>query len=547
MPVTTRGRMKGSLFPDVWDIPGRTFFGPLFPDPAPSATDVTPTEPAGAATFVLDLEDGLAVTFEWQTDVFKAQAGSEQRREILDRPRRRFAGAALLIERLLATRAQLMRSAAQGQPFALGLPFEAMQLVADASGGSLTVSPTALSNCDWANPGQRVVVIGRDRTLVEGIIQGAAGSTIELDVSPSGETGKEGGWIAPIVAVYLAPQQGFERYRTPTGIERWKIDATAVAFGFSKSPVAASLDIEQSIPGKDNLVGIVLQARATGADGNAIRVSFQDDAISGVEIEEVSLDVTVRYIPTVTTVGELVAAINASSTLIKVVGAWNESFIVGDGGEDDTFALTNLTGGSDGELADDGVGATVAQHAGRPVFDRGIVNTGTNEEPMQAMNDLVDLGGVPGNVGQADTPDWARAIVLDGDLNEEWQWCKAFLSQVRGRQVTFWLASWRADLFEVSSGGSTITIQTNDFFTWYPRRRHVQLLHTDGTRAYFTIANAVDNGDGTTDIEIDDALSATPIEMISWLELARLEQDAVTVTFTAGRFTLATQARVVVQ
>lgn len=542
--ITTRSRFWGPLFPDVWDMPGRVFWGALFPDPGPDLTGPSPTEPAGVATFVLDLEDGLQVTFEWQTDVFKAESAVEQRRAILDRPRRRFAGSALLIERLLATRTQLMRYAAAGATFALGLPHEALLLTADAAAKTVTVSPSALAACDWANPGQRVVIIGRDRTVAEAVIQSASGATIALSVAV-GATGAEGGWIAPVVAVYLAPQQSFERYRTPKGIERWKLDATAVAFGFAKSPVAASFDPEQALVGKDNLIGLVLQARAAGAAGDSIRVSFQDDALSGVDVEEVGNDVTVRYIPGVTTVGELAAAVNANSALVKCVGAWNEAFIVGDGGEDDTFALTNLSGGADGALADEGTGATVTEHAGRPVFDRGVINAGTNDEPMQAMNDLVDLGGIPANVGTAEVPDWARAIALDGDIDTEWPWCKAFLAAVRGRQVTFWLPTWRADLLADAHAGGVVTIQTASFFDWYPRRRHLQVLQADGTVTFTAIANAVNNGDGTTELTIDDTLSGSPIEMLSWLELCRLEQDAIPVTFTAGRFQLATLARAV--
>lgn len=534
------------MFPDVNNDFGHVFWGEMLPDPGPSPTDVEPTEPAGAATFVLDLEDGLNVTLEWQTDVFKAYDGKEQRRAILDSPRRRFRGTALLAgDAVLTTRAQLAKFATTGQPFALGLPYEALLLTGDANAKTVTVEAGQLAQCDWANPGQRVVILGRDRSTRDAVIQNASGSTIALSLAV-GSTGKEGGYIMPTVAVYLDPLQSFDRYRTPDGLERWTIDALALSFGFAKQAVAASLDIEQTLTGKDNLIGLVLQARAPGLAGNSIRIRFEDDALLGVEVEESGNDVTVRFIPSVTTVGELAAEITAQSTLVRSIGTWNEAFIVSDG-EDDTFAYTNLTGGTDGELVVDGIGATVAMHAGKPVFDRPLLNAETIQDSMQAMNELVDLGGVAANVGKATSADWGRAANLDQPLDVEWQWVKRFLATVRGSAKAFWMATWRQDLFAVATGTGTLTVQLGSFFSWYPTRKDLQVWQADGTITYLTISGAVDNGDGTVELAVGVTLSASAIEMISWLELCRFNDAAVTVHFENARAQLQTVPRAVQQ
>lgn len=553
MTVTTRSKFWGPLFPDVRGVTAKPFWGPLFPDPGDPLDLVAPTGSAGVATFVLDLEDGMDVAFEWQTDIFKAYDGSEQRVALLEYPRRRISGQALLIGggSVLRTRAQLARFAASGQPFLLGLPFEALLLTGDAASTTVTVAAGAIAACDWTNPGQRAIVLGTDRTALEAVVQAASGVTIDLDIA-AGAVGAAGGYIMPAIAVYLDPQQDFARYRTPDGIERWSITARAATFGFQKSPRASTLDIEATYPTTcGNWVGVILQAREVGIAGDAIRVEADNDSLSGADFAEVGTDVTLRFQPGITTVGEMTALINANATLIKCVGAWNEGAILGDGPPGaDTFALTQLDGGSDGDYAGDGTGAIVATHALRPVFDRGLLNPTTIDDAMQAMNEIVDFGGVPSNVGQAETPDWSRMISVDLPQDGEWQWMKRFLGTVRGRQRAFWLPTWRRDLVPVSSSPGELTIEgpsddDGGFFTWYPARTDIQIRQADGSITRATISAAVDNGDGTITLTTGVTLSGSPIEMVSWLELCRFESDAITIRFEDARFRLQTIARVV--
>lgn len=551
MTITTRSRFWGPLFPDVWDVPGRTFWGPLFPDPGPELDTVPPSGPSGVATFVLDLDGPLDLTLEYQTDVFKAYDGTETRAAVLEHPRRRFSGSALLIggTSVRTLRTQLHRHAATGAAFLLGLPFEAMLIADDAAGKSLTVAAGALASCDWANPGQRVVVVAPNRTAVNAVVQSAAGAQIVLNVAP-GAVGVSGGRVMPAIATYLEPQQGFARYRNPDGFERWSIDARAALFGYQKSPVAAILDLESVASPGNNLTGLFVQARTPGIAGNDIRIAMDDQSLAGIDIVEVGTDITIHFEPGVSTVADLAAAINANSSLVKAIGAWNGAFTLTSGV--DEFALAGLDGGSDGSYAADGTGAVLSMHAGRPVFDRSPVVEDTAGESLQSATEVIDLGGIPENVGQATTPDWGRHVAMLAPQGSEWQWLKRFLATTFDRQRTFWLPTWRRDLTAVATGVNTLTIDVDGdadggFFTWYPRRADLQIVQADGTITRVTVSNAVDNGDGTATVTIGVTLSASPITMVSWLELCRFEDDAIQVRFANHIFSMQTTARAVTQ
>ncbi len=548
MPITTRSKFWGPLFPDVRGVFSKPFWGALWPDPGDPLVLVPPTEPAGVATFAIDLEDNLDLTLEWQTDIFKAYNGTEQRRALLDNPRQRISGSALLVgaSAVLTMRSKLARFAATGQPFSLGLPYESMVLTADAASTTVTVNATTLLACDWANPGQRVLIVASNRTSFEAVIQSASGVTLGLDIAP-GVVGKAGGYVMPMVSIHLEPQQSFNRYRNPEGFELWKIDARLAGFGFRKSPRSSFLDIEATYPASGNLVGVIVQAREPGVAGDDIRVSFDDDSLSGVDFTEVGDEITVHFVPGVSTVGEVTTLINANASFVKCVGSWNETFVLGSA---DTFALTFLDGGSEGDYVADGMGATVALHASRPVFDRGTINESTIDEPLQAMNEIVELGGIPANVGQAAVSDWGRVVAIDRKQGAEWQWLKRFLATVRGRAVAFWLPTWRRDLIAVSKATNTLTVEGPDdadggFFSWYPNRKDIQILQADGTINRVTITAAVDNGNGTITLTIGATLSASAISLVSWLELCRFETDAIPVHFQGGRFQINTMARVV--
>ncbi len=187
--------------------------------------------PAGAATFVLSLEDGAKITYSWRTEVQKMRDGSERRICSRSCPLMTFDCSAFLIsadDRDI--RSQLIASASSGAAFLLGLSFEEATLTADASGGDVTVHDMAV--LDWAIAGQRVICVGPDDSVAEGVIQAVTSTTITLDTSP-GTAGARGGRIMPAHAIYLDPQQGFGRL--PITVEHWQIKARAAVFGFADS------------------------------------------------------------------------------------------------------------------------------------------------------------------------------------------------------------------------------------------------------------------------------------------------------------------------
>lgn len=193
----------------------------------------------GAATFILSLEPGTKITYSWSTSIITSYAGLEQRESPFGQPRRRIEGAAFLIDGPQRdVKGAMMRAAARGTPFSVGLPFEELVITADSTGTAIAVGSTAL--CDWAIPGQRVAIVGSDGTVVLAVVQ--ATSPTAIDVAPVdtggvptgagvGAPGRAGGRIMPVVPMLLEPQQGFARYVVTVGL--WALRALAASFGFA--------------------------------------------------------------------------------------------------------------------------------------------------------------------------------------------------------------------------------------------------------------------------------------------------------------------------
>lgn len=198
--------------------------------PDPPAPIVPGVGPAGAASFVLDIEAGATVTYSWRTDVIKAHNGFEQRISLGAAPAQRYNASAYLVDAAERTiRTALLTAPAQGQPFLLGLPYEELSLAADASGSTVFVGSTTLS--DWVQPGQRVVVVGLDGTTVDAVVQSSGPTTIVLDPAPGAAAGAEHGRIMPAMAIYLEPSQGLARHIV--NVAHWQISARAGLFGYA--------------------------------------------------------------------------------------------------------------------------------------------------------------------------------------------------------------------------------------------------------------------------------------------------------------------------
>jgi hypothetical protein len=529
--------MSASWF-GPWFGNGR-WFGPWFPDGQVDPSVFPGFGPAGAATFVLNLEAGFKLKHQWQTDIIKRFGGTEQRISINDLPRQFYSGMAVLTgDGPRTVRSTLARYASIGSAFLLGLPFEELTLVSDAAGVTHYVTSGAMTYCDWLKPSQRVVVVSADGdTVVNAVIQSTGAGTITLDVS-TGLAGKVGGKIMPAMAVYLDPQQGFSRHSVDT--EEWNIVARAALSDFAATKATLALGPITASAAFDN---VTIASRVDGLAGNEIMFAIADNPFFAGSLSENPNEVTFNVELGVTTLGEMKAALDTSS-LVQMTGTWNDSDVIDVGDDGDYHYLTGASA-----LGTVGAGATLATFNGRPVWDRPIQIDGTAGDSIQAMTEVLDYGGVPASYGTADYADWGRHVAMERTGQPEWQWFKLFTATVRGRQKAFWLPTYRDDMTFISKNTNTITVSMtdgSDVTMWCPwQRDSVQIEQADGTITRATVTVTVDNNDGTATLTIGTTLSGSPVTRVSWLELCRFENDEFDITWRGGTFSVQTVARVV--
>lgn len=546
------------------------FWGPHYPDGPDEdsigrVVDPLPTIPVGSVTFALLLEEGFELTWTWVSDVIKRYAGTEQRVGVIDYPQQVFRGAAFLIgDDSLAVRSAIQRYAAQGTAFLLGLPHEELTIVGDAIGQFVPVSSTALS--DWAVPGTHVLIKTLD-DFSQHVIQSVTSDSIEVDGTVDGTICRYGANIMPAVPVFLDAQQGFARYSTPEGIERWQINATAATMWFETLPAAATLALfPLGISGA--LEGVTLIARVPGADGNNITISFVEGPYSPHPVI-VSEDTTALVIgfnggsPGGTTNTAIATLIATQSLLVDVLtGPDQPGDAVAAG--DDEFGPTNLVGGSDGAFGEMGRGAVLATHSdGTPIFDRGVDVDGTAGDSSHAMTDVVRLGAEPFSVGGADSPDWGRQVAISRGAPAEWQWFKKFLGHARGSAASWWLSTFRNDLLATDVGPRpppplsglndaliTIDAGVGDFELWYPASRQHLAIELSTQTYYCKIKSYSDQGDGTFLVRVTgDAPppAAEEIIAISWLERCRYDRSEFRIPWKGAVFSSNELARAVRQ
>lgn len=394
--------------------------------------------PAGAATFCLALEAGARITLTFATEVEKGWDGTEQRVAIWGCPRQSYDATAYLIGSEIRTlRPQLIVAAATAQPFLVALPHEELVL----TGAGSTVLPVGSTTlCDWALPGQRVVVLGLDgRSFLSAVVQSATSTTITVDVDVS-SIAKAGAAIMPAMAVYLDPQQPIGRYAVNVG--EWKLAATSILFGFG---------------GVDTM----------------------------------------------------------------------------------------------------GVGATVLTLGGFAIWDRGVEFLGqVSGDSLQSLAEVIDYGGVISSAGGAPVADWGRQVALESPLRLDWQWFKAFVSAVRGRQLPFLLPTGHSDLlFKAKISNTVISVfgpptagagDPRAMFVSSLAHKWLAILCTDGSTLYADISTIVDNGDGSANIAFATAsLTGRTPSKISWLELCRFEADTFETSWTDATFAYNALAHVV--
>lgn len=406
--------------------------------------------PVGIATFVLSLQAGTKAIYGWSTAIYTSHSGGEQRESRFGTPKRRFEGVAFLVDSEdRDVRGALQRGAASGATFDLAVPFEALVITADspASTVSVAVAVGSTTDCDWALPGQRVVIVG-SVSVVNAVIQSVTSTTITVVTADSswnlsfatlGTSGRVGDLVMPIVPILLNPEQGFSCY--PVTVDLWTIHAQARTFGW------------------------------VGVDAMGI----------GAEI--------VTY-----TAG----------------------------------AATPVSGITDEDLL---------------IWDRPNMVEDTATGAMLSGSETVDLGALPFGIGSQTVPVWGRSLKLQS-TSEDWQWFKAFIRHVRGRQGAFLLSTNRPDLVFDSFIGNGIKVRSasvvgsGDYVSWYASiaHRRLAIVLTDGTTTYVTVISPpVDNGDGTLTLLLDTGVAGS-VAMISFLEQVRFERDEIEVTWDGDVF-----------
>lgn len=477
----------------------------------------------GVASLVLDLEEGYTVTHRWRTDITKFRAGNEQRRGRNDVDRPMYDGEALLLGTAgRDVRAKLAEFAALGSTFLLALPHEAISLRADAIGATVPVFADELALCDWAAPGQRVVVFvvdDEDETQAIGaVIQDAGADTIVLDKA-LGEVGVYGGGIMPLKHVLLDPEQTLPRHEGD--VESWAIKAIG-GVPLDYAPVLARLDLGTL---HASLAGNVIIARLFGLLGNGIGVRLLTDpgnpAAGSLDETSVPNTIIINARGGTTTMEDVATLLETSG--LGLLAEYDADYVIQDA---DAFIGAVLSGGS--ATGSVGRGAALTTYNGdgeeRPVWHRELNVEGAIPDGAHALTQIIDMGGKPYSLGMSDQPDWLRTLAIRNGTRLDEQWLKLFVSTVRGNQQKFWVPTWRADIAYLEHVGAAVTIEDVDFAAWWPKKReHVQVEQADGTITYAKITAAPSNGDGTRTLTLSVALSASEVTRIGWLELCRFE------------------------
>lgn len=238
-------------------------------DDSPLAPTIPGVGPAGAATFVLSLQDGFVVSLAWTTAIARSYTGLEWRSTHRGAPRVRYHGVARLLRGEVRTvRTAVVANAAAGATFLLALPHEELTVAADVTGPTLAVYSTA--HCDWAQPGQRAVVVGIDgKTVVAAIVQSTTSTTVTLDVTPTGAAMKAGARLLPAAAVDLDGDQKTARY--PVHADDWTIQAVQTLYGWG------GLDVMGAGVTLTTFDGLYVWDRGLAIDGTASE-GFQSGA-----------------------------------------------------------------------------------------------------------------------------------------------------------------------------------------------------------------------------------------------------------------------------
>ncbi len=168
--------------------------------------------------------------------------------------------------------------------------------------------------------------------------------------------------------------------------------------------------------------------------------------------------------------------------------------------------------------------------------------------------ELTDMGGQLLMTPAQSYADFGRELLYTAKTDADRQYVKAFHGAVRGRQKSFLLPTNKPDLVAVTPAiaSSVLVVHGNvagfgDYAgDWFgsAAQAHLQILYTSGAVDYVTVSFALDNHDGTESLQLDRVITGT-IRTISFLEVCRLDTDAIVVTYQDGTGSTKLPVRVV--
>lgn len=184
------------------------------------------------------------------------------------------------------------------------------------------------------------------------------------------------------------------------------------------------------------------------------------------------------------------------------------------------------------------------------LLDRRPLVEGYAAEQLVGSIDFQDAGGAVSS-----TASWAQAKesrtfswTIRGA--SERQWWKQFLAAREGRRTSFLAPTWRPDLqlstFTAGNAWIRIVASYADYLTsWWPSLAHrrIQVEFSNGTFQRRTVTAASNIGGGIQQLDLSANMTGDPADVVavSFLELARLDTDEVSIEWDGtmqGRVTL---------
>lgn len=180
-----------------------------------------------------------------------------------------------------------------------------------------------------------------------------------------------------------------------------------------------------------------------------------------------------------------------------------------------------------------GAGATVNTYDSLPLMELRPLNESSVSEAHSEKRLRADAGAIFAEFRPQDNSAIGHQRVWRVSTKADLQYLKAFLDDVKGRQKTWLMSTWRDDL-ELDSqpgiGASTIDVTNDTDYNadWWPDTTHRRLSITTAAGVIQRSINSVTPGSPTT-ITLDSALPATAdgstINQLSFLEQVRFATD----------------------